>query len=40
MSEGHEATSPWKTLLALFTIASFIETLFWGQVIDVRSGHW
>ena len=33
MSHRHEATSSWKTLLALFTIASFIETMFWGQVI-------
>jgi len=29
----HDVSPPWKALLALFTVASFIETMFWGQVI-------
>jgi len=29
----HDPSPPWKGLLALFTVASFIETMFWGQVI-------
>ena len=33
MPDGQDAAPAWKTLLALFTLASFIETLFWGQVI-------
>jgi MFS transporter, DHA1 family, multidrug resistance protein len=33
ISSRHEASRPWKGLLALFTIASFVETMFWGQVI-------
>ena len=33
MTDGHEAAPAWKTLLGLFTVASFIETMFWGQVI-------
>jgi DHA1 family multidrug resistance protein-like MFS transporter len=31
--ERPEVTSAWTPLLALFTLASFVETMFWGQVI-------
>ena len=32
MAESEQRTSSWKWLLALFTLAGFVETIFWGQI--------